>query len=361
MNGLEILSITREQLADCIISGGPSPASNPLSISPWLAMSLLQKAIRRGHEEFALRAAATLLQIAPGRLWRRLGCIAFEDIGIADIEAVFFTIAALAGKGFRAQLGGELRVASSIVTRMVQAPKCRAADDLLMCVELHPAYRQARLDLSHETTPDLLRIAIGSDPLPTRALALWYALGTDRRPSRHLQARRGEPASVFDQLCEAGYPHTVVEITREGFRRTGEVLCPFVALVAPMRLGQPTPIADDNLLPETVIGSVPGWAFDLYSREGRAGLEQFLNEPSETARWIRGHVPPSQRVSFLGGIVFRIEGGLVRKRLRWSVGDELRHQVDVECQGLHCPDASHVLDLMRADLPLLNEVRAHVR
>ena len=51
-------------------------------------MSLLQKAIRRGHEELALRAAATLLRISPERLWRRCGCIAFEDVGVADLDTV---------------------------------------------------------------------------------------------------------------------------------------------------------------------------------------------------------------------------------------------------------------------------------
>jgi hypothetical protein len=40
----------------------------PLDISPWLAMSLMQQTIRRGREEIALRAAATLLRDSPDRL-----------------------------------------------------------------------------------------------------------------------------------------------------------------------------------------------------------------------------------------------------------------------------------------------------
>ena len=49
-------------------------------------MSLMQKAIRRGREEIALRAAATLLRDSPDRLWRRCGVTAFEDIGVADLD-----------------------------------------------------------------------------------------------------------------------------------------------------------------------------------------------------------------------------------------------------------------------------------
>src|SRR5215212_5134335 len=119
-------------------------------------MSLMQKAIRRGEEDLALRAAATLLRDAPDRLWRRVACIAFEDIGVADLDAVFLVTSALAGKTFRARLGGEWPVASFIVSRMVQAPKCRGADDLLLTAEQHPGLQQQRRELAHATTPDLI-------------------------------------------------------------------------------------------------------------------------------------------------------------------------------------------------------------
>jgi len=229
-----------------------------------------------------------------------------------------------------------------------------------MSAELHPDYKQARLDLAQATTPDLLNIATSPGPIPYRALALWYAIGTHRRPSKHLLARRGEPHAVFDYLCDAGFPHTLVEIAREGFRKVGEVLCPFVALLCPERQGETVALADDDLPTENDVRGIPGWAFDLYSRDGRSAFNAFLQRDSGTARWVRTHVPAAQRVNFLGGIVFRVEGGGVRSRLRWRQADVLRGLVDVGCQGAHCPDASEILDLMRADMPLLNEVRAHV-
>ena len=81
MNSHEILSHFRNQLAQRIIRRDCVPDLQPLAISPWLGMSLMQKAIRRGREDLALRAAATLLVDAPDRLWRRLAIIAFEDVG----------------------------------------------------------------------------------------------------------------------------------------------------------------------------------------------------------------------------------------------------------------------------------------
>jgi hypothetical protein len=107
-----------------------------------------------------------------------------------------------------------------------------------------------------------------------------------------------------------------------------------------------------------MIDDIPGWALDVYSREGRAAFARFLDTDAPAARWVRDNVRPARRLAFLGHIVFRVEGGLVTNRMRWPLADELRRQTDVECSGPDCPDATEILDLMRADLPVLNEARA---
>src|SRR5258708_6940519 len=110
MNKAISLNLARQRLADAVANSQP-PIPAPLAVSPWVAMSLLQKAIRRGREEIAQRAAATLLEISPERLWRRCGGIVFEDTGVADLETLSIVTVALAGKRFRATLGGEWPVA----------------------------------------------------------------------------------------------------------------------------------------------------------------------------------------------------------------------------------------------------------
>jgi hypothetical protein len=72
-----------------------------------------------------------------------------------------------------------------------------------MACELHPAYAEARAELPNLTTRDLITVATGQGSVQERALALWYALGTDRDRST-LVRRRGEPRLVLDHLCEAG-------------------------------------------------------------------------------------------------------------------------------------------------------------
>jgi hypothetical protein len=190
MNKADVLSIARQQLSDAICQDQP-PICDPLKVSPWIAMSLLQKAIRRGEERLALRAAATLLHVSPERLWRRCGCITFEDVGVADLDTVAIVTAALAGKRFRASLGGEWAVASCVVSKMAHAPKCRGADDVLLAAEYHRDFEDARLQFAFRSTGDLIRIATGADPLPIRALAIIVHVIARQRERKNAAPRFG--------------------------------------------------------------------------------------------------------------------------------------------------------------------------
>jgi hypothetical protein len=69
MNGPEILDLIRHDLQRAVAARGEPPTPQPMNASPWVAMSAMQKAIRRGREDLALSAAATLLRDAPDKLW----------------------------------------------------------------------------------------------------------------------------------------------------------------------------------------------------------------------------------------------------------------------------------------------------
>ena len=359
MNNSIVLSQSREILRRERKSRTPS-VPEPLNVSRWIAMSAMQKGIRRADEPLALHAAATLFRDDPVGLWRRLGCIAAEDVGIGGLDALGAAVAALAGKRARADLGGEWAVASTVVQVLCESRKCRSADDLLMVAALHPALQPARNDLGQLPTRDLARVITDHHPLAERAIALWYWLGTQRGYYRTLQARRGDPSGAFDFLCETGFPHTVVELAREGFRRTGDPLLGMVALLSRETGRDIGSVADDAMPDEITVGSSPGWAFDLYSREGRSSLQAFLEGDSASARWIVEHVPKSRRVAVLGHAVFRVEGGCTRNRIRWPVAQSLRSTVDVACAGVPCLNARELLGLVREDIPGLNRVRSQL-
>ncbi len=99
----------------------------PLVADRYIALSALQKAIRRGEEELALRAAMNLMIGGPHAIWRRLGIIAFEDVGVANIDVVGWVTVVIGKPEVRKRLGGEWKVADFLIRNLCRSAKCRAA------------------------------------------------------------------------------------------------------------------------------------------------------------------------------------------------------------------------------------------
>ena len=75
-------------LEEALAASEPHPFPEPLTADRYVAMSALQKAIRRGNQPVGLRAALSLLRSTARGFWRRLGVISFEDIGVGNIDLV---------------------------------------------------------------------------------------------------------------------------------------------------------------------------------------------------------------------------------------------------------------------------------
>jgi hypothetical protein len=347
----------RDRLAQAIFDNHDSnhlPAP-PLECSAWVAMSALQKAIRRGEVEIALRAAATLHRDAPERLFRRLAVIAFEDVGIADIEAVSLTVAALIGKRWRAEVGGEWAVASYLIKRLANAAHDRACDDLCMMASDHPRYAKQRLDLGAGSAADSLALLHSAQTIEERALAIW-SLNAYLREGRGKRSSR-DPFMVFAYFADKGVPAHILAMCDEGFRKTRETLALLFPLIYQAKPACGATI-DDVMPPQGFVNGVPLWALDKFTREGREAYRRFLLTECSTAKWMKAHVPRSAQIETLGTTVFAIESGQLSKRLRWQLGDQLREKWHRECHGRYLPDATEFLVMLINDLPLLNEVRA---
>lgn len=344
---------------------GTIPEPRPIDdLSVWLAMSVLQKSIRRGETGYALRAAASLLRDDPDKLWRRLAVAVFEDVGLGSLDMIAPVLIATSGKGVRKLFGGEWSVASVIVERLAAARKCRAADDLLMTVISHPRYEADRLSLTYRTQRELMEIVTGDGDIVSRAVALFYATGTDRCPVSTMRTRKGNIPCVMETMLKTGFPFSVVELAERGSPRMREPLPVFMSLLSrdvPQRsTGYEPSENDDDFQPSIMVGAVPSWAIDFYTRPGRAAMKSFLKRDTPTARWIGEHIAPRDRVEFLGGLVFRVQGGLLRRRLQWPVGQYLRRTMEIEANGFRIEDATEVLDLLREDLPVLAEEQSRV-
>ena len=112
----------------------------------WIALSSLQKSIRRGAVEPAT-AAAEILWSEPSRLLDRLLVIGLEDIGVGDAEVLREVIELTTDRTWRRQTRDKGReVVFGLVERMCAATKSRFADEVLAIAQLEPALGGARAD-----------------------------------------------------------------------------------------------------------------------------------------------------------------------------------------------------------------------
>lgn len=357
MNGPEIMMSVAADLERQLYSHQPlPPAVIPTTISPGVAVALLQKAVRRGRGDLALAVANMLLRTAPDRLWRRLAVIATEDVGLGDLDTVYMTIVASASWRRLARRFGDKRLVNLVVSRLASTSKCRATDDLFVVTADCPAWDRVHLELADTQFGDLLGIVVGEGPIERRAIALRLAMGAKTVPGGTRRKLR-RPDVVFDFLCEAGFPHTLVEISRTAYRQTGEIIAAFLPLLHREFDGGEAELVSDALPPETMIEGMPSWCLDGFSREGRKALTYFLSTGCQTARWLRANVSPGDRMTMLRHAQFRTEAGLVTDRLFWPTGQNLRQQADLNSWPFPPEDAATLLALMRADIATLNDAR----
>ena len=336
------------------------PFPDTLHADRYLAMSALQKAIRRGNEPVALRAALSLLRGNARGFWRRLGIIAFEDIGVANIDLIGWVTVAMGDNRLRRQLGGDWRVAAFLVSELCGTRKDRAIDNLLLlllCVEGSSSRGLEILGL-----PFQARIASAincTNGLEAQGLAAWSTIGTRRLRLTDLPQTEGCPQSYFDALREAGYPGAAVEIARLGYKRLADPMSPLFPLVYRVATGAEHPASDDPLTAEIMIGGIPSCAIDKHTRPGNAAFRQYLARSARMRDFIAQSREPGQTDKrIIGMLAFRAEGVLEVNRIRWEEGQRLRGAAEIVGIGITPDTVPDGLTIFRDEIDLINQCRA---
>lgn len=98
----------------------------PLPGDEWLAASVFQKAIRRADRNTAERAALSLFRIRGDRIFRRIGVIAAEDVGIGSIDGFEIAIALCRDTRLRQEAGSDEIVVRKLARLLANVPKDRS-------------------------------------------------------------------------------------------------------------------------------------------------------------------------------------------------------------------------------------------
>jgi hypothetical protein len=329
----------------------------------WLASSSLQKCVRRGHVESALRAAATFGELDPAGLWRRLISIACEDIGAADIEAVIETVAlATSSPGWRSK-HGETQLLAYIVRRLAEAPKDRSADLLMSAARYHASLgRMREICGGIELDRRLQLVADPSAPLLDRVVAAWFSSGLDFR-YEHIVG----PGSLHG-LAEAyrtlGVSQELAEAALMGARRTRE---PFTILVPLVRLeiersGGGT-VRNEPIPDSPIVDGLPLCALDEHTRPGKQAINRLVAEDAGLRACLHRFVRKSRWTTAAQLAAFYVDGAPVTPRLDWPQSHSLEvlgMEADLANAEVPCEGAQPLVDAVRASLDWLNDIRREI-
>jgi len=357
-----ILEGLRRELADDLLAKSDAQYKfQPTDFDIHIASAGLQKGIRRGETETALRCAARLLESDPARLWRRLAVVAVEDVGIANPDLMGKVIAIAGQKRWRQAHGGQWRVTAHVVDALSRSMKDRSADDLIVLVEHDPDLADHRRCWATASVDQLAEIAIDEiHSISAKAIAAWYGCGTARYRSGVLRERNGDANLIFDAYRNGGIGERIVESCRFAARQSQYPMAIFVPILAKMARKAALHEKIDPIPPREMIGDLPAYVFDAYTRTGKAAVARLLIESESLKQFLKTHAVEKQWRRIVGQLLFRVEGGLLVPRLRWHLGDEIRDNADILIPGLPSEVVPVGLDLVRNQLPHLNTIRAQI-
>nr|WP_321454609.1 hypothetical protein [uncultured Cohaesibacter sp.] len=327
----------------------PDPLPHPLSSGRGQAVSLLRKAISRGHVDLVGRAAAALWHQSPDLLRCQIALAAFADIGVGDLPALAFVASALTDRGICRTFEEDWSILGPVLDCLCSTSKSQSASDLLALLKHWSELEGERQRVSSLPTDGLDRLMVSDLDLMVRGFILLECL------------KRGHQSFAFDLLSDIGVAPTMRTIAKEGFRQTGSIFPLLVALLT-LQNGLREETRPDPLMGTRWIGKVPCWTLDGSTAIGRQALRQLAQSNTGLGYWLREAVPPHKQLSCLVHLLRHVEGNLCLCRMDGPLATNLKRKAQREALRLNLTSISsdriaQALPLMRQAIPILNEMR----
>ena len=327
------------------------PAAIPLIADSWLARSVLQKAIRRGMLGLALSAAAQLVVIERGALWRRLIVTALEDLGPQEFETTAAIVSAAQSPGWRSKVGGDWPVVAELVRRACAGTRSQVANDLWNIALHDPALYDAKADLCEVSPAAVCGLSMNAPDFGVRAAAALVAMNH----ADWCNTKAFDQRAFFDFHAEVSAVPSA--ILAEAYRLTRVPLAGLCLTLANAPV-QSVARADDDLAPVAWNGPIPTFAMDQYTRSGKAVIRDFAQRSAEWSAFCDcWGIERLNRNAAAGELLFRVDGAAVTSRALSPHSVELRHRSEV--LGCFMPSAAvhEALSILRRQLPYIDQLR----
>jgi hypothetical protein len=334
----------------------------PFVMDRWIALSSLQKSMRRGEIGYAT-AAAEVLWHEPSRLLDRLLVIGLEDIGVGDLEVLSEVIERTTDRAWRRGLPDKGRAATlELVGRMCSTTKSRFTDELTAIAALEPALettRQAFATLSDQLL--VQELAHGQD-IGARGLAAWFLAGTDRYRMDALPRRRGNLTALWQVYRTLGAPDHLLRLLDRAARRMPWPLAVLLPLANVSLASSETGELVQNTPFETHRG-LPLYALDQFTRRGLVAIGRWYASCPDLREVLRQGAPAPAPIKIIRYAVFAVESQVCDRHLMWpEQRDVLRRSMQAELtgRGLRPEVTDALLASAKANLPGLNNHRRQV-
>lgn len=351
---MSILRRQQEELSVELQQHQPSATKHLGLNDPYILISCLQKALRRGESCVAIAAGRSLLATDPARLWRRLVICAFEDLGLTDLDLTARVVAAASDKRWRASVGGDDHVMSYLIELLAAQPRDRRTDSLYMLAVRHVLHPPSRSDFLAQKPSEALtdlalragRIVVECEQaVPYRAIRAVRAYQCDQ--ALHRMTAEGIMDEYLRTICAQG-------------RRTSMCLLPVLlplARRATETVGCQSVIVSGEVPEVRQIGEVPSYALCGFTRVGQEALAHLARSDGNVARVVRA-LRGKARSDALTYVLFEAEGGLCSLEMSDLLYDELKALALGCWTGLPRTAVPEAIEIMRAAIPALNNIRA---
>lgn len=292
----------------------------PITITPmkdasnkWLARSGLQKAIRQGDVDTAVKCAGWLASVDYEYLWRSLAIVAIEDVGFGYPDFISYTTIACQNKKKVRYADWSLQLLSGLITKACNSLKSRACCELASIVTTQ--HGSLFFDYSKMTTDELVDIACNNDPLESFA-----ALSVLRKVvPGYVKPKRPKDVEgvqkVLESVFETDMPFKLKRAAMLAFESPQDDM----SMSAIPIFKECNEIVEDEMsisfrdlkIDRCRIKGIDASSYDMHTSQGKIALKAFYTSLSKVYPSQMSELEADIVVPYLGEIVFFLEGGLI--------------------------------------------------
>lgn len=323
----------------------------------WLLASNLQKAIRRGLSACAMSTAARLIDVDPGYLWRRLPVIAFEDIGLANVNACKSALAIFRRHALHDRLGPK-RVAAFLANMLANARKSRALCDAIAAMEFSVDRGRSESRCFHLLEEELMDLACSDGSVMDTVAALRHICGyREICQGSYRVAAKPRPDLMREVIRRSQLTETeaLLFLSGQGVAESMNIPVPMIA-----RMVRTCPGEEHKTdIESTGKNGILHAAFDRHTRIGKRAFANLAEANASVARFFRIR-QSVDHVAAIGAGIFVLEGSLVDRRLVFHGDRELQETFErnfLEHARIQPDHQFSFLRILRRALPDLNRIR----